>query len=79
MKDPKSCLITVTIELREYAIAHACPYRKLYLTGAKPRNRAMLPFMGDMLKLIWCTVIGLFRSRASIEAEIVPGSTSGSP
>jgi hypothetical protein len=31
----------------------------------------MLPFMGDMLKLIWYTVIGLFRSRASIDAEIV--------
>src|SRR5260370_5311652 len=27
--------------------------------------------MGDMLKLIWWAVIGLFRSRASIEAEIL--------
>jgi hypothetical protein len=27
--------------------------------------------MGDLLKLIWCFVIGLFRSRAALEAEIV--------
>jgi hypothetical protein len=27
--------------------------------------------MGDMLKLIWWVVIGLFRSRASLEAEIM--------
>jgi hypothetical protein len=25
--------------------------------------------MGDMLKLIWWAVVGLFRSRASLEAE----------
>jgi hypothetical protein len=31
----------------------------------------MLRLMGDMLKLIWWVVIGLFRSRASLEAEIV--------
>jgi hypothetical protein len=31
----------------------------------------MLPPMGDILKLIWWVVIGLFRSRASLEAEIV--------
>ena len=31
----------------------------------------MLPSMGDMLKLIWWAVIGLFRSRASLEAEIL--------
>ena len=31
----------------------------------------MLRLMGDMLKLIWWMVIGLFRSRASLEAEIV--------
>jgi hypothetical protein len=31
----------------------------------------MLRLMGDMLKLIWWGVIGLFRSRASLEAEIV--------
>ena len=29
----------------------------------------MLRVMGDMLKLIWWGVIGLFRSRASLEAE----------
>jgi hypothetical protein len=27
--------------------------------------------MGNMLKLIWWTVIGLFRSRTSLEAEIL--------
>src|ERR1700687_3508812 len=27
--------------------------------------------MGDMLKLIWWAVIGLFRSRASLQAEIL--------
>jgi hypothetical protein len=31
----------------------------------------MLHFMGDLLKLIWCTFIGLFWSRASREAEIL--------
>jgi hypothetical protein len=31
----------------------------------------MLGLMVDMLKLIWCLVIGRFRSRASLEAEIV--------
>jgi hypothetical protein len=27
--------------------------------------------MGDILRLIWWAVIGLFRSRASLEAEIL--------
>jgi hypothetical protein len=31
----------------------------------------MLRLMGDMLKLIWWVVIGLFRSRTSLEAEIL--------
>jgi hypothetical protein len=31
----------------------------------------MLSFMGDMLKLIWWAVIGVFRSRVSLEAEIL--------
>src|ERR1700758_2071557 len=31
----------------------------------------MLRLMGDLLKLIWCFVVGLFRSRAALEAEIV--------
>jgi hypothetical protein len=31
----------------------------------------MLCFMGDILKLIWWVVTGLFRSRASLEAEIL--------
>ena len=31
----------------------------------------MLAPMGDILKLIWWAVIGLFRSKASLEAEIL--------
>ena len=31
----------------------------------------MLRLMGDMLRLIWWVIIGLFRSRASLEAENV--------
>jgi hypothetical protein len=31
----------------------------------------MLPFMWGMLKLIWWVVTGLFRLRASLEAEIL--------
>src|SRR3984893_8747714 len=31
----------------------------------------MIPLMGDILKLIWWAVIGLFRSRASLEAEVL--------
>ena len=31
----------------------------------------MLALMGDVFKLIWWVVIGLFRSRDSLEAEIV--------
>ena len=31
----------------------------------------MLRLMGNLLKLIWCFAIGLFRSRAALEAEIV--------
>src|SRR5262249_16178986 len=31
----------------------------------------MLRLMGDLLKLIWCFAIGLFRSRDALEAEIV--------
>jgi hypothetical protein len=31
----------------------------------------MLAAMGDILKLVWWAVTGLFRSRASLEAEIL--------
>ena len=37
----------------------------------KPANRVMLRLMGYLLRLIWCFVIGLFRSRASLETEIL--------
>jgi len=46
-----------------------CPYRKLYPTGAKPRITRCFALMGDILKLIWWAVIGLFRSRASLTWE----------
>jgi len=32
----------------------------------------MLHLMGDLLKMIWWVVIGLFQSQASLEAEILP-------
>ena len=32
---------------------------------------AMHCHMGDMLKLVWWAVVGLFRSRASLQAEIL--------
>jgi hypothetical protein len=31
----------------------------------------MLAVMGDLCKLVWCAVVRLFRSRASLEAEIL--------
>jgi hypothetical protein len=34
-------------------------------------NRAMLAPMGDILKLIWWTVVGLFRLRDSLETKIL--------
>ena len=48
-----------------------CPYRKSRSSCRIVANPAMLSPMGDILKLIWWTVIGLFRSRASLEAEIL--------
>jgi hypothetical protein len=48
-----------------------CPYRKTLSHWRITANRAMLRLMGDMLKLIGWVVIGLFRSRASLEVEIV--------
>ena len=34
-------------------------------------NRPILAPMSDLCKLIWCTLIGLFRSRAALEAGAV--------
>jgi len=48
-----------------------CPYRKSRSSWRIAANRAMLAPMGDILKLNWWIVIGLFRSRASLEAEIL--------
>jgi hypothetical protein len=48
-----------------------CPYRKSRSSYRIAANRAMLSPMGDILKLTWWTVIGLFRARVSLEAEIL--------
>src|SRR5256885_7742547 len=32
-------------------------------------NRSIISGMGDLCRLIWCVVIGLFRSRAALHAE----------
>ena len=44
-----------------------CPYRKPK-TADRAANRPILAPMSDLCKLIWCTLIGLFRSRAALEA-----------
>jgi hypothetical protein len=42
-----------------------------FIPLAQCRESGDAPSHGDMLKLIWWVVIGLFRSRASLEAEIM--------
>ena len=32
-------------------------------------NRSIMSGMGDLCRLIWCVMIGLFRSRAAVHAE----------
>jgi hypothetical protein len=34
-------------------------------------NRLIVPSMSDLCRLIWCGLVGLFRSRAALEAEIL--------
>jgi hypothetical protein len=34
-------------------------------------NRLIIRSMGDLCRLIWCALVGLFRSRAALEAEIL--------
>jgi hypothetical protein len=36
-----------------------------------PANRSITAAMGDLLKLIWYAVVGLFRSRAALQIEVV--------
>src|SRR5262245_65976155 len=36
-----------------------------------PANRLIIFAMGDLCRLLWCAVIGLFRSRAALQAEIL--------
>jgi hypothetical protein len=48
-----------------------CPYRKPK-TAVRDRESADNRFsMSDLCRLIWCALIGLFRSRAALEAEIL--------
>jgi hypothetical protein len=34
-------------------------------------NRSIIRSMRDLCRLIWCALVGLFRSRAALEAEIL--------
>jgi len=36
-----------------------------------PTNRLIVGGMGDLCRLIWCAVVGLFRSRTALQAEIL--------
>jgi hypothetical protein len=39
-------------------------------------NRLILAPMSDLCRLIWCALIGLFRSRVALEAEILSFDTN---
>ena len=56
---------------RSIIVPCSCPYRKTLSAWPIAANRAMNCLMRDVLKLIWWGLIGLFRSRASLEAEIL--------
>jgi hypothetical protein len=52
----------------------SCEY--LYLpqtqnSGRSHANRSIITAMGDLLKLIWYAVAGLFRSRAALQTEVL--------
>jgi hypothetical protein len=49
----------------------ACPYRKPNIRWPVPANRVIFDAMVDLLRLVWCLVTGLFRSRAALQAEIL--------
>jgi hypothetical protein len=36
-----------------------------------PANQSIITAMGDLLKLIWYAVAGLFRSRAALQTEVL--------
>src|SRR5437016_14612201 len=56
--------------------------QRFFLNGSRPpvptanprwltvaANRPIISGMGDLCRLIWCVMIGLFRSRAAVHAE----------
>src|SRR6266478_2140586 len=49
----------------------ACPCRKPNTTGEQQRIGSSFCSMIELCKLIWCGLVGLFRSRASLEIEIL--------
>src|SRR6516164_6702693 len=48
-----------------------CPYREPKIRWPVPANWMILSAMVDLLRLVWCLVTGLFRSRAALQAEIL--------
>ena len=50
---------------------NGCPYRKPKIRWRVPANRVIFGAMVDFLRLVWCLVTGLFRSRAALQAEIL--------
>ena len=48
-----------------------CPYRKPKTADQGRRIGLIFTLMTDLCRLLWCALIGLFRSRAALEAEIL--------
>ena len=67
----RRCFLDRMQTARRYLHGRACPYRKFKPSGAPRRNRLMFSSMVELLQLIWSVLVGLLRSRASQEAEIV--------
>jgi hypothetical protein len=84
-RDPKSCLIAVTIELREHALAHAA--RVLRESGATPAQLKVgiqlalgktKPVIAHTLGINLTTVASLASFCAAIPGSPLPRSKSGS-
>ena len=53
-------------------VAKSTPVPTVNPNGCRsPANRLIITAMGDLLRLIWYAVAGLFRSRAALQAENV--------
>jgi hypothetical protein len=77
--------VHICARVRSYSRAEECPAyfckrRSLKETGVPianskrltaSANQPILAPMSDLCRLIWCALIGLFRSRAALEAEIL--------